>query len=67
MQKKLYTEDDLREMFGLAIEVLRDGLTAGSLSERCSIAADFLRIPLTSVLFRAQQESEAFPKEIEKS
>lgn len=66
MQKKLYTEDDLRELFGLAIDVMRRGLTTGTLSERCTIAVDFLRLPLSSVLFRGQQEAETFPEEIEK-
>lgn len=65
MGQKFYTEDDLRSLFGQALEVMREGLTTGILSDRCSIAADFLRIPLTSILMRGQQETDKFPLEIE--
>lgn len=65
MENKIYTEDDLHNLIGNAIAVIEESIGSPNREIRFLAAVQFLQLPVTSAVIRAQETKMTFPSELD--
>ncbi len=63
-ENRIYTEDDLHDLLGEALEIYRAALRSEDANVRLDAASRILASPITMTFYRAQEAKNQFPREL---